>query len=180
MRKFYLAAGGRWLAAFVVIAGGLSAGFATLMTAGIYAYKGFAPLEPQTREALQTIWLFWLGIGYGIGMVGAVVGALRFVCKRCLGGYRAVPLNCQGEILDEVGAGDYFKIWRKWFFALIWVNAAQAVVVIVVHKLLFGGPVWMGWFNPLWLTPMVMVSGLAALGILMKRCTKVRIEPCAS
>lgn len=180
MSRFYLAFWVRWSAAFVLIAATVAAGFATVMAIGSYVYKGFPPLEPEALDALGTIWLFWLGVGYGIGMIGALVGALAFVYRKCIGGYRLVPLNCQGEVLDEIGPKHYFKMWRKWFFALIWVNAAQVIVLAVAHKLLFGGGVWIGWFNPWWLTPMIIVSGLLSLPLFLYRCKNVRITSCIS
>ncbi len=161
-----------------LIALGVAIGFASIMTIVFYALKGFAPLDVQTWEALRIIWYFWLKIGYGVGVLAGLVGGLKFICKRCIAGYRIHPLDCQGERVDSIDLKRYFKIWRKWFFIIIWANAAQAVVLIVVHQLLFGGAVWIGWFSPFGLTPMILLSGLVAFPLLVRRCKMVKVEPC--
>jgi hypothetical protein len=170
----------RWTVVFAAIALIAAAGFATAVTAVSYALKGFPPIGDQTWDALKTIWGFWAGIGYGIGMIAALTGALRSVLARCIGGYRIVVVNCQGERLESLGAKPYFKIWRRWFFGVIWINAAQVIILIAGHKLIFGGTLWMGWYTPWWLTPMIIVSALFALPVLLYRCKNTRIEPCAS
>lgn len=178
MNRFYLILGVRWIISFIFIGVTVSTVFATLMSIGTYAYKGFAPLDAQTWSALQTIWLFWLGIGYGIGMIAALVLALGTLLYRCIEGQRLLLLNCKEERIESLELKPYFKLWRKWFFTIIWINAAQAVILIVIHKLLFGGAVWISWFNPWIVTPMIIFSGLLALPIMIRRSKRVRIEPC--
>jgi len=180
MNRFFLLVWGRWIIAFLLIALIAAIGFATAVTFISYAIKGFAALDAKTWEALKTIWFFWLGIGYGVGIVSGLVFGLRFICKRCIAGYRFQPLNCQGERIESIELKRYFKIWRKWFFIIIWADAAQAVVLIAVHKLIFGGDIWIGWFNPLGLTPMILLSGLISFPLLARRCSMIRIEPCVS
>ncbi|MDD5717927.1 MAG: hypothetical protein PHW64_09050 [Sulfuricurvum sp.] len=179
MSRFYLILEVRWLLVFVLIALITAVGFATVTSGIIYGVKGFAPLDPQTRDALRIIWFFWLDIGYGVGIITALLVSLGQVFYRCIAGYRLSLINCKEERIEALALRPYFKVWRKWFFTLIWVNAAQAVVLIAIHKLLYGGGVWIGWFNPWGITPMILLSGAAALVIVVRSGKRLRVEPCS-
>lgn len=179
MTNFYLTLWVRWSIAFIVIGLLGSLGFATVVTAGIYIFKGFVPLNTTTWNALQTIWFFWLSIGYGVGMIAALVVALNTLLYRCINHRRLILLNCKEEVLERSGFKPYFKLWRKWFFSLIWINAAQVIIVIIMHKLLFGGSVWIGWFNPWSITLMILLSGGVALPLMIHRSKRLKIVPCS-
>ncbi|MGD9971293.1 MAG: hypothetical protein AB7S65_12695 [Sulfuricurvum sp.] len=178
MSRFVFSLWGRWLILFVLLAVALAGGWATVATLVSYAIKGAVALDAQTIEALKTIWLFWLEIGYGVGMIGGLVGALGLTYRRCIAGFTVVPLNCKGEILERLPLKGYLRLWRKWFFTLIWVNAAQIILLTMIHKMLFGGTLWLGWFTPLWLTPLIAIAALPTFWIWFSRCKRIRLEPC--
>jgi len=168
-----------WILIFALIATGMAVGFASLATFIIYSLKGFAPLsQPEVREAIYTIWLFWLSVGYGIGVISALGMGLYFVFDRCIGGRTITLLNCKGEMVEGPRSKHYFKVWRKWFFAMIWLDAFEALILMGVHQLIFGGGLWMGWFQPLWMVPMMLVSGFFAMVLMLSRCKSLKVDVC--
>lgn len=180
MRELARVAALRWAVAFILIAITGAVGFATFVSAVTFMVKGFPPLNAHTLEALGMIWRFWLGIGYGVGMIGAMAFALKFLFGPCMAGYRLRPLNCRGEVAEPLRAKGYFKIWRKWFFALIWVNAAEAIILMSVHALTVGGGIWLGWFSPVWFSVMILFAGCGAVAIMLRRLERIKAEPCGS
>ncbi|MDD2782163.1 hypothetical protein [Sulfuricurvum sp.] len=178
MSKFYLTLWVRWATAFILIATVSAVGAATLVTFVVYALKGFAELNHERMQALQTIWLFWLSVGYGLGLIIALVGALKSILYRCVEQRKLVLVNCKEETIFSFEVKPYLKLWRKWFFAIIWINAAQAIIFIVAHKVIWGGSVWLGWFNPWSVTLMILFSGIIALVMMIRRSSRLRIEAC--
>lgn len=169
----------RWIIAFGVIALTSAVGFATSVSVIIYLYKGIPSLNPETWNALGTIWKFWLWVGYGVGMISGVVISLRRVLYRCIEGNEVVLLNCKGEEVGYFEWKPYFKFWRQWFFALIWLNAAQAIILMAIHKLIFGGELWFGWFSGVGMGIMMSVSGALAVVITIRRSSRVRVRLCS-
>lgn len=169
----------RWIVTFGVIAITIAVGFATAVSVITYLYKGLPSLNPKTWSALGTIWNFWLWIGYGVGMIGAVVISLKNILYRCIEGSEAVLLNCKGDEVEQFEWKPYFKLWRQWFFALIWLNAAQAIILIALHKLIVGGALWFGWFSGVGMGIMMSVSGALAVVITIRRSSRVRVRLCS-
>lgn len=163
---------------FGIIAITGAVGFATLASGLIYLYKGFPPLNADIWSALGTIWEFWLKVGYGVGIIGGVVIALKNILYRCIVGNEVVLLNCKGEAVEHFEWKPYFKFWRQWFFALIWLNVVEAILLMAIQKLIFGGDLWFGWFNGVGLGIMMVVSGALGMVVTIRRSSRVRVQLC--
>lgn len=178
MSSIYVLLALRWIVAFAIVGIVSAIGFASAMSVVIYLYKGMAPLNSNTWSALGIIWQFWLGIGYGVGMIAGVVIALRTILYRCIDGREVILLNCKGESVEQFEWKPYFKFWRQWFFSLVWLNAAHAILLMAMHKLIFGGELWFGWFSGVGMGVMMVVSGALGVIITIRRRSRVCVQSC--
>lgn len=176
MRKFYLSLWlywAFWVGFYAVAAAAL---LALLATAATYLVQGAASLTPQRCSALADIAWFWFAVSFNAGLLLGLIAGIHKLFSRCFFGWNYRLLDCQGEESENMPMKLWLKLWRKWFFALIWVVAVEIMVAALA-----GMAVGIGlkaWFSVYWLYVFVFFAGLPLLVVMPLRCKMVKVAPC--
>jgi len=146
--------------------------------------QGMQPLEVAIKRALLTVFGFWFFLSWNFSLLIILFRSVKYIFNRCIHGYELKLLGCPSKenkeqgVISEIGYGDLVKVWRKWFMLMIWIVAAQMIVVVIMMKLLSGYENVFDWFNIYVLYIFILVAGYFSLIILSMKCKKVRIVKC--
>ncbi len=179
MIRFYLRL---WLFWFFQVSA-LSLGAAALadavVTAALYVYRGAPPLNASVAEALWEIAGFWFGILWSLTLLWALFISVRRIMERCYAHRKFILLTCKGdERITPVGHGDIVTLWRRWMMLLIWLVAAQMILMTGI-RMVFGFETALDtWFDSYWLYGALMIAGGISLPLLGTRCKRIRVSQC--
>ena len=183
MRSFYLSLWLSWL--FRVVLCTLATAFllASLVTLLLYAKEGFVHFNGEVADALFSIWKFWFSILLNIALLFALFRSIKYIFNRCYSGYMLKLKNCPKDdlretFIDVVGYGDLIKVWRKWFFALIWLSGALMVLAFVVTKLFTSYSSLFSWFSIYLLYLFIALSGYLSFVFISARCKNIKVVKC--
>jgi len=179
MFKFYFLLWARW-AFFVTLYSSASAVIlAFFFTLGSYLYQGAPQIDVQIKEALWSVFFFWLGVAWSVSILGTLFFRLKTIFNTCIGGYRLRLLSCQsGEPLKVIGDRDIVKVWRKWFMLLLWLVAALSLFLALFFFVFYDKEGAFGWFNIYMLYGLILLAGYLSFMLLGSRCKKVRTQRC--
>ena len=133
MLKFYFLLWLGWVARVSFFSIFWAGFFSLLGTVFIYISQGSIELNGEVIDALLKIFLFWFPILWSATLLLGLFRGIKFIFNRCVGGYELKLLECSGkEFVEVIGFGNLVKVWRKWFFLIIWLSATQVVLVSVI------------------------------------------------
>jgi len=152
---------------------------ALLVTLFFYIQKGMPPLQNDVQKALETLFIFWLGIVWAIAFLLALFRSIKWLFHRCYNGYMLRLVECGGqEFLEDVGYGDLMRVWRRWFLALIWIVTIMSVVTAVFMHLFFHVATFFSWMSPVVLYIFTLIAGYFVLWLLGSYCKRVKVVKC--
>jgi hypothetical protein len=161
---------------FSIVAGGLAAAVVAL---ALFIFKGMPELNEDVWLALWEITRFTFPLTWSIALLIGLLLSVKRLFYRCIGGFEMALQSCDGETMIETpGVEDTLKLWRKWFFAIIWAVAAQVIAGVLVSYLSGSGESLLGWFSIYWLYLFVLLAGLVTLPLMGIRCDMVKVRKC--
>ena len=179
MRRFWVGLWWRWALWVTLISLLWAAGASVLLTFGLYLYKGMPPLEKGVVTALGDIARFGFPVFWCFAFLAAFFRSVRRLFGHCIDHFRLTLLSCDGETrIENPGSADTVRVWRKWFFVIIWAVAAEVIVAALLHFPFASGGGAMGWFSLYWLYLFVLLAALATLPLMGARCPFVKVERC--
>ena len=184
MNRFYFLIWLQWAVKLTLYTFLLAFFIAFCVTLFIYVMQGMQPLEVAIKRALLTVFGFWFFLSWNFSLLIILFRSVKYIFNRCIHGYELKLLGCPSKenkeqgVISEIGYGDLVKVWRKWFMLMIWIVAAQMIVVVIMMKLLSGYENVFDWFNIYVLYIFILVAGYFSLIILSMKCKKVRIVKC--
>jgi len=145
----------------------------------IYIFFKTSPdsLDGNVLKALFDIERFWFALSFNFAFLFVLFRSIKYIFNKKLDGYEYKLYNCSMQNIDVIGYGDLIKVWRKWFFMLIWFSAVEMVIVTIIFYL-FGIDELFSWFNIYVLYSFVMIAGYFSFILLPSRCKRVRIVRC--
>ncbi|MEA1982549.1 MAG: hypothetical protein U9N39_03300 [Campylobacterota bacterium] len=182
MSRFYLFVWLEWLLRLTlssVVFAGLVSAFITLV---LYMAQGVQNLNSEVYMALLSLFKFWFAPLWGIGVLVALFRGTKDIFNRCKDGYKLVLYSCakeeNREMIEVVGLGDIVKVWRKLFMLIIWLVAAQMIVVVAFTKMFTSFENLFEWFDVYVLYGFIAIAGYFSLIILGSKCKQVKIIKC--
>lgn len=179
MRNFWLGLWARWatwLTLFSIASGAIAAAAVTL---ALFIVKGMPELNDEVWLALWEIGRFTFPLTWSIALLIGLLLSVKRLFYRCVGGFEMALQSCDGEtLIEKPGVEDTLKLWRKWFFAIIWAVAAQVIGGVLVTYLTDSGESLLGWFSIYWLYLFVLIAGLVTLPLMGIRCDMVKVRKC--
>lgn len=149
------------------------------VTLGTYLYKGAPAVDTEVGNALMDVAAFWFPVCWSLALLIAFFFSVRLLFGYCIGGYRLTLLACDGEEeIERPGAFETARVWRKWFFVIIWTVAAQVIVFAALHRILVPEAGMMAWFSIGWLYAFMLLAALGTLPLMGARCNMVRVRRC--
>ncbi len=176
MSKFWFFTWGywaTWLSGFSVLLASLLSFFIT----SIHFFRSSAMLNFETLSALWSIFLFYFAFAWSFSFVVGLLLSVKKLFKHCFDGKKLLLLSCDGKsVIDRPEVFEQTKIFRKFFFAIIWSVAVQMIIISVLSYFFTEGS--FAWFNVYYLYILVLSSGALVLPMLGVRCTMIRIKQC--
>lgn len=142
---------------------------------GVYALKGFAPLESATFSALGQIVIFTFPIFFSLSFIISLLLVFHALFASKIAGFRLELYDCAGEKIEKPLLSDVTGIWRKWLFLSIWVILLFLVLLLGISALFRGSFPPLSWLNGWSLYLLVMSLGGAVFLFVVQRCTKIKI-----
>ncbi len=148
------------------------------MTLAFYLLKGAVSLEDDVLNALGGILLFWFSVCWSLALpLGTFLG-MKQLFSRCVAGYRLQLFTCSLERVEKVQYSDVIKAWRKWLFLTIWGVAVGVLIITAVQIVMQGRADMSLWFHSYVLYILIMLSSLATLALMVRRCPSIVLERC--
>jgi hypothetical protein len=150
-----------------------------MITLYLYINQGMVELNTEVYAALFNLFMFWFSVMWSVTILIALFRGVKFLFKKCYGGYRFELLACSGkEILEAIGYGDLVKVWRRWLMLIIWLVAAQMIVALIFTNLFTSYSGVFEWFNIYWLYTFLLIGGYFSFVLLGSRCNKIKVVKC--
>jgi len=182
MRNFYLFLWFFWLIRVVLCTIFSGFVFAALITLYSYAKQGFIPLDSEVIEALFKIWKFWFLILLNITLLFALFRSVKYLFNRCYKGYIVRLKKCfkekESPYIEPVGYGDLLKVWRKWFFSLIWLSAGCMITAFIFTHFFTSYESLFSWFSIYLLYVFIALAALPSFMLLFSKCKMIKVEKC--
>jgi len=181
--KFYLILWLRWMFWLTFLSLSLAIAGAGFVTVIIYMKQGAVSLNREVYSALFDIFRFWFAIFWSATLLISLFLTLKNLFNHCYVNFKLILFTCpdkkmQSQQIEQIGYGDLVKVWRKWFMLLIWLVAAQVIVVFIFMKLFFNAGTLFNWFNIYVLYLFLLISGYFSFMILGVKCKKVKVVKC--
>jgi len=153
--------------------------FAFVLTIFFYIFYGMPSLSEDILHALYEVFSWSFAFTWSISFLLFLFREFLSVFERCIVGYKLQVLDCQTkEPLVAIGYGDIVKIWRRWFFVLIWLVASCFILLSVFLYLLGSAQSFREIFSIYLLYVFVMFSGYISFLFLIYRCKKTKVQRC--
>ena len=182
MKGFYFALWLRWAFRITICSLALALVLATFVTAFIYMSQGMQTLNSEVYVALFDVFIFWFSIAWNFTILIALFRSLKYIFNACYSGYKLVLHTCQNrsnsEVIEFVGYGDLFKVWRKWLMLIIWLVGVQMIVAVLFTMFFTSFNAIFDWFNIYVLYVFILVSGYFSFVLLSARCKLVKVKKC--
>jgi len=179
MTRFYLRLWLFWFFQVSILSLGTAAFGDAAVTAGLYLYRGAPALDASVLEALWEIAGFWFGIIWSVTLLWALFVSLHRILERCYAHRKFILLTCKGdERITPVGYGDIVTLWRRWMMLLIWLVAAQLILMVGIRVVLGFEKALQEWFDIYWLYGALMIAGALSFPLLATRCKRIRVSQC--
>ena len=178
MRKFYLILWLKWIFWLTFLSVSLAFVGSGIITIVIYMKQGAVSLNGGVYRALFDILTFWFPIVWSAMLLLSLFLTLKRVFNRCYANFKFILFTCSDKKIEEISYADLVRVWRKWFFSLIWLVMVQVIVVFIFMKLFFHAETLFDWFNIYVLYLFLLISGYFSFMILSVKYKKVRLVPC--
>lgn len=176
MFKFYAFTWAYW-ATWLTLFSLLLASILSALLTSIHFFKSSAVLNGATLSALEDIFLFYLAFTWSFSFIIGLILSVKKLFVHCFDGYRLSLLSCDGT--QEIRKPEVFgqsKLFRKYFFAIIWAVAVQMIVISAMSYFFAEGS--FAWFNVYSLYLLVLSSGAIVLPLLGVRCKMMKVKRC--
>lgn len=171
-----------WMKRMLFLTFIISASIALFILVGLYIKQGLPKLSFEILSALLDIFMFWFLLVINFVIPIALFISTKFLFNKPVNGFTLKLLTCpkdkKRDILEEITYGDIVKVWRKFFFLLIWMSAIFVMIGIVFFYLFTSYKSLFSWFNIYLLYSFILLSGYPSILLLASRCKKIRIVTC--
>ena len=182
MKGFYFALWLRWAFRITICSVALASVLAGFVTVFIYINQGMQTLNNEIYIALFDVFKFWFSVLWNFTILIALFRSLKYIFNVCYDGYKLVLHTCikksKSEIIEFVGYGNLFKVWRKWLMLIIWLVGVQMIFMLVFTMLFTSSNAIFDWFNIYVLYTFVLVAGYFSFVLLSVRCKLVKVKKC--
>ena len=177
MQKFYLMLWGQWMLRVVISTLTVALILSLGMTAILYIKEGLPALSSDVKSALKALFFFWFAIFINLSLLLALFRSIKSLFNHPYAGYVLKLKRCahEREYIEVVGYGDLVKVWRRWFFLLIWIVGSFMVVAFVVTYLFSSYKALFDWFNIYILYMFILIAGYFSFVLLPSRCKRVKV-----
>lgn len=182
MRKFYFLIWLTWFTRLTLCSIFFASISSFFVTTFVYLQQGLPKISSEVFSALYTIFEFWFALFWSLGVLIALFRGLKYIFNKCRGAHMLVLFTCSkkepSELIEVVGYGDLIKVWRKWFLLMVWLVAAQMIIVTLFSRVISSGESLFAWFTIYNLYIFIAIAGYFSFIILSTKCKQVRIKKC--
>jgi hypothetical protein len=144
--------------------------------------QGVQTLNQEVYSALFDIFKFWFGVLWNFTILIALFRSLKYIFNSCYSGYKLILHTCQNknnaEVIEYVGYGDLFKVWRRWLMLIIWLVGVQMILALIFTMLFTSFDAIFDWFNTFVLYAFILIAGYLSFILLSVRCKLVKVKKC--
>ncbi len=176
MSKFYFLLWLEWIIRVTLSSFGWALVIAFSLTTIIYFNQNMPTLTDELINALFSIGYFWFKIIWIFTLLVTLFRSVKYLFNRKIGGYELKLSDCKyTQNIEVIGYGDLVKVWRKWFFLLIWLVVVEMILsTVVLYTLVYNESIF-AWFNIYWLFIAILIAGYFSFILLSNRCKRVKI-----